>query len=127
MCDPVSILLGVGSLLGSKRSTPAPPPAVPEKTTQPAIATEIVKNTGADVAIGGSTGGGDSAAVKKLKRDLQRKNALVRPDAAVKTGAAGKTAVNNKAKVGKARQREIEILEEAGLKVGSKGTGIQIL
>jgi hypothetical protein len=127
MCDPVSILLGVGSLLGSGKSRAAPPPAVPAKETRPDVTTEIVKDTGADVAIGGSSGGGESAAVKKLKRNLQRKNALTRPDAAVKTGAAGKTTVNNKAKVGKARQREIEILEEAGLKVGSKGTGIQIL
>lgn len=127
MCDPVSILLGVGSLLGSKKSTPAPPPLVPAKETRPDAIAEVVKNPGADVAIGGSGGGGESAAVKKLKRNLQRKNALLRPDAQVKTGAAGKATTNNKAKVGKARQREIELLEEAGLKVGSKGTGIQIL
>jgi hypothetical protein len=87
---------------------------------------EIVTDTGADVAIGGG-GGASSATVKKLKRNLQRKNALARPDATVKTGAAGKTSSGTKAKVGKARQREIELLEEAGLKVGSKGTGIQIL
>lgn len=127
MCDPATILMAVTTLAGSRSSRAAPPPAVPEKETKPAINAEIVKNTGADVAIGGSTGGGDTAAVKKLKRNLQRKDALARPDAAVKTGAAGKTSTTAKAKVGKARKRELEILEEAGLKVGSKGTGIQIL
>lgn len=127
MCDPVTMLLGVASLVGSKKSRPAPPPAVPAKVDRPDVNTEIVKDTGADVALGG--GGSSSAAVKKLKRNLQRKNALVRPDAATKTGAAGKTVVGTaeKAKVGKARAREIEELEKAGLKVGSKGTGIQIL
>ena len=126
MCDPVTMLLGVTSLLGSKKSRPAPPPPIPAKADRPDVNTEIVKDTGAEVAIGG--GGASSAAVKKLKRNLQRKNALARPDAATKTGAAGKTVVGaDKAKVGKARAREIEELEKAGLKVSSKGTGIQIL
>lgn len=128
MCDPVTLLLGVTSILGSKKSSAAVPAAVPVKGGGSAdINTNIVQNTGADVAIGGG-GGGTTAEVQKLKTTLQRKNALVKPDAAIKTGAAGKTAVGGeKAKIGKARAREIEDLEKAGLAVSGTGTGIQIL
>lgn len=126
MCDPVTLILGAASLFGSKGSTAAPPPLVPEKETNPDINTEIIGDTGANIAIGGASGG-SSAAVQKLKSNLQRKNALIKPDAATKTGAAGKTVSNNKAKVGKARQKELELLEKAGLSVNAEGTGIQIL
>ena len=101
MCDPVSILMGVGGLLGGRKAKAAPPPKVPEKI---AVAPEAISNTGANVSVGGS------AKVGKVSNRSNRKT----------TGSATDT----RARIGARRDRE---LEQTGLSYRGKGTGIQIL
>ena len=99
MCDPISILMGVGGLLGSKKAKAAPPPRVPEKD---AVARPALKATGANVSVGGS------AKVGKVSNKRNRKT----------TGSATDT----RTRVGQSRD-----ISATGLSYRGKGTGIQIL
>ena len=78
MCDPVTIVSLIGSVLGGAAAKPSAPKIPPP----PAVAGDAVEDTGAEVALGGS----------QAQEDAKKKKRTPSTAAQAKTGSTGLSA-----------------------------------